>query len=179
MTRANDRDPLVPPIIHPDDSPESALARVELMEYGDYQCPQCAKAHSLVKAILNQLGNRVQFVFRHFPCIDTHPLAHHAAEAAEAARSQGKFWEMHDRLFSQPQALDDASLLEHALALRLNVNRFLQEMAEDRHVQRVSEDINCGVNHNVQTTPTFFINQQRFEGNWEQSELMKAIVALI
>jgi protein-disulfide isomerase len=154
-------------------------ALVQLLEYGDYYCPRCAQAHEIVTEILAAFGDRVQFVFRHFHLSDTHLQDRHAAEAAEAAGSQGKFWEMHDRLFSQSQALDDASLVECTIALRLNVNQFLQEIADDRHVAKIHADRAQGQHDGVQSLPAFFINQQRFEGRWDESELIQTIQRLL
>ncbi len=153
-------------------------APVQLLEYGDYYCPCCAEAHEIVTAILAVFGDRVQFVFRHFP-IDVGVRSHHAAEAAEAAASQGQFWAMHGRLFKIPPALDDASLVEYAIALRLNVNQFLQEIVDDRHVAKIHADRLQGQQDGVQRLPAFFINQQRFEGRWDESELIQTIQRLL
>ncbi len=155
---------------------ETAL--VQLLEYGDYYCPHCAEAHEIVMAVLATFGDRVQFVFRHFP-IEVDVQSHHAAEAAEAAASQGKFWAMHERLFMIPPALDDASLVEYAIALRLNVNQFLQEIADDRHVSRIQADRLQGQQDGVQSLPAFFINQHRFEGRWDEPELIQTIQRLL
>src|SRR5262245_55957525 len=91
-----------------------ADARVTLVEYGDYECPHCRCAYPIVKEVQQRLGNTLQFVFRNFPLTDSHPHAQHAAEAAEAAASQDRFWEMHDLLFEQQQALDDRHLVRYA-----------------------------------------------------------------
>jgi protein-disulfide isomerase len=163
--------------VYPDHMLGAATAPVQLMAYGDYYCPRCAAAHEIVTAILAVFGDRVQFVFRHFPTDDVR--SHHAAEAAEAAASQGQFWAMHGRLFKIPPALDDASLVEYAIALRLNVNQFLQEIADDRHVARIHADRAQGKNDGVQSIPAFFINQQRFEGRWDELELIQTIQGLL
>jgi protein-disulfide isomerase len=179
MTQPGDREPLVP-YIRPNDRIRGSLqAAVTLVEYGDYQCSQCVKSHQLIVAIQVQFSSQFCFIFRHFPRTNLHPLAQHAAEAVEAAASQNKFLEMHDRLFSLPQALDDASLVEHALALGLNVNQFLKEMSEDLHVPRVFEDLENGLKNGVKQTPTFFVNGLRFDGDWEHSALRKAIYRVI
>jgi protein-disulfide isomerase len=164
-----------PELVTKDHVQGCTTAKVKVIEYGDYQCTQCAKAHEILKVIKTQLGNQVLFVYRHFPRIDVHPFAQHAAEAAEAANSQQKFWQMHERLFNLREALDDASLVEHALALQLNINQFLREMSEDMHVNRVFQDIESGITSGVNSTPTFFINGLRFEGDWENSALFTAI----
>lgn len=163
----------------PDHIRGAEQAQVHLLEYGDYQCPRCVEAQAVVLAILEAFGDRVQFSFRHFPLVEVHPQAQHAAEAAEAAGSQNQFWPMHDRLLTVPQALDDASLVEHAIALRLNVNQFVREISENYHVDRITRQIAQGKNDGVQTLPAFFINQQRFDGDWSQSELMQVIRCLL
>lgn len=151
--------------------------RVILVEYGDYACPKCVQASELIRSIQTQFAE-VCFVFRHFPCLD-HPSAQHAAEAAEAAGAQGKFWEMHDRLLSHRHCFDDASLIEHAIALKLDINRFLQEMSADVYVSRVLRDYESGEKSGVIDTPTFFINGSQFVGDWQQSALRTAIAQIL
>jgi protein-disulfide isomerase len=128
----------------------------------------------LVESIRRQF-TQLCFVFRHFPCLDHYLSAQHAAEAAEAAGAQGKFWQMHDRLFTHRYCFDDAGLIEHAVALRLDVNRFLQEMSLDFHVPRVLQDYESGKRSGVSYTPTFFINGLKFTGDWRQSALRTEI----
>jgi protein-disulfide isomerase len=152
-------------------------ANITLVEYGDYECPACAQAYQIIQAIQAQLGDCLRFVFRHFPCQDIHPHALHAAEAAEAAASQGKFWEMHECLLQHYQSLANGSLVEYAIALRLNVNQFLAEMRSDCHVARVQEDYESGVQSGVTQTPTFFINGIRHDGDWEELTLMATLRA--
>src|SRR5437868_3160920 len=94
-------------------------APIQLVEYGDYQCPYCGEADSIVKAIQERLSERLCYAFRHFPLTNMHPYAEHAAEAAEAAGVQGKFWEMHDILFENQDALSDEALAEYAESLEL------------------------------------------------------------
>ena len=114
-------------------------APVTLVEYGDYECPYCGKAYPIVKEIQRRLGDRLRFVFRNFPLTQSHPHAQHAAEAAEAAAGQEKFWEMHDYLFEHQQALDDAHLVQYAVALNLDKETFKREMTEHVHTNRVRE----------------------------------------
>src|SRR5207249_9378681 len=115
-------------------------APIALLEYGDYECPYCGDAYSVVKAIQERLGNRLCFAFRNFPLVNAHPHAEHAAEAAEAAGAQGKFWEMHDRLFENQNALDDDDLARYAEELSLDPQRLLSEVAGGAHSARVRED---------------------------------------
>src|SRR5258706_2534001 len=108
-----------------------------LLEYGDYQCPYCGDVYPIIKAIQEQLGDRLCFAFRNFPLVNAHPYAEHAAEAAEAAGAQEKFWEMHDLLFENQDALDDENLAEYAAALGLDARRLIAEVMAGAHNARV------------------------------------------
>ena len=105
-------------------------ARLTLLEYGDYECTACIKAEPLRQALVDTFGKRLRFVFRHFPWVELHPHAELAAEAAEAAAAQGKFWAMHHRLFSRPHHLAPAALATHARSIDLDMIRFNREMAD-------------------------------------------------
>ena len=168
---------LIPPINDQDHCWEGRQTIVTLVEYGDYTCQQCLQAYPLIQSIQAQFSE-VCFVFRHFPS-PRHPASQHAAEAAEAAGVQGKFWEMHDRLMCQRQIADDASLIEHAIALRLDINRFLHDMSTDVHVERVLSDYKSGIGNGVNCTPAFFINGFRLIGDWRQSALQTTIEYLL
>jgi len=146
-----------------------------LVEYGDYECPYCGMAYPIVKELQQQLGKRLRFVFRNFPLIMMHPHAEHAAEAAEAAGAQGKFWEMHDILFENQQALEDEDLARYAAALDLDLDQFLAELASHVHAPRVREDLIGGLHSGVQGTPTFFINGVRHEGPFDLDTMRAAI----
>lgn len=150
-------------------------APVTVVEYGDYQSPKCAIGHQIMQSIQQQLGEQLCFVFRHFLRTELHPYAQHAAEAAEAAATQGKFWEMHDCLFNCQSTLDNGTLVECADALRLDISQFLRELAEDVHTNRIQEDVDSGISNGVQETPTFFINGRRYDGACEHSQLLAAI----
>ena len=150
-------------------------ATIVLMEYGDYQCPGSGRAHFMVKRLQQRLGDQLCFVFRHFPQIQIHPQAQRAAESAEAAEAQGKFWEMHDTLFEHQQALDDADLVEYAAQLGLDMPRFLRELAQHVHAERVQEDITSGCSYGVQETPTFFIGV-RHKGTQNLEMLLMTIL---
>jgi len=141
-----------------------ATAPVTLVEYGDYECPYCGMAYPVVEALREQLGSRLRFVYRHFPLMQMHPHALPAAEAAEAARAQRKFWEMHGTLFTHQQALDDDSLLEYATALGLETTQFARALATHAYEGRVREDFTGGVRSGVNGTPAFFINSLRYDG---------------
>src|SRR5262249_53309595 len=135
-----------------------------LLEYGDYECPFCGEAYPLVRAIQKRLGNRLCFAFRNFPLSNSHPHAQHAAEAAEAAGAQGRFWEMHDLLYENQDALEDEDLARYAAALRLDVERFMSEVLSGAHAARVREDFRSGARHGVNGTPSFYINGVRYDG---------------
>jgi protein-disulfide isomerase len=139
-------------------------APVALVEYGDYECPYCGTAYPIIKAIQKRLGNRLCFAFRNFPLANSHPHAQHAAEAAEAAGAQGKFWEMHDLLFENQEALDDEDIVQYATALGLDANRLITEVLAGTHTARVREDFRSGARGGVNGTPTLFINGERYEG---------------
>jgi protein-disulfide isomerase len=141
---------------HPD-------APVILVEYGDYECPACGEAHHVLRNLLVQAQGRATLVFRNFPLTTVHPHAQGAAEAAEAAGAQERFWQMHDVLFENQQALDPDSLLEYADALRLDVDRFVADLVSRRFAGRVREDFLSGVRSGVNGTPTFFINGLRHD----------------
>jgi protein-disulfide isomerase len=132
-------------------------AKIILIEYADFQCPQSAQAYFIVKTLQERLNDQLCFVFRHFPQPHLHPQAQKAAEAAEAAGTQGKFWEMHDTLFEHQNSLDDGDLVEYADRLNLNVRQFLQELSDFVHRDRIQADLEIACHSNVTKTPTFFI----------------------
>ena len=150
-------------------------APITVIQYGDYQSPKCAMGHQIIQSIQQQLGEQLCFVFRHFPQTELHPYAQHAAEAAEAAAIQGKFWEMHDCLFNCQSTLDNGTLVECADALSLDISQFLRELATDVHTKRIQEDVDSGIRSGVQETPTFFINGRYYDGACEHSQLLAAI----
>jgi protein-disulfide isomerase len=150
-------------------------APVTLVEYGDYECPYCGQAYYVVKDLEQRAGNLMRFVFRNFPLTTVHPHAERAAEAAEAAGAQGKFWEMHDILYENRQALKDEDLMEYAALVGLDIPRFVREMREGRYLNRMREDFLSGARSGVNGTPTFFINGLRHDGPWDLATLMAAI----
>jgi protein-disulfide isomerase len=154
-----------------------ADAPVTLLEYGDYQCPYCGAAHPIVKALQRHLGDNLRFAFRHFPLATIHEYAEGAAEAAEAAGAQGKFWQMHDTLFENQPVLDLESLVGYAEELGLDVERFATELENHVHAPRVREDFISGIRSGVNGTPTFFINGVRHEGSFDFETMLEAIQA--
>src|ERR1700682_6320899 len=144
----------------PDDAP------VTLVEYGDYECPYCGMASPIVKRAQQDLGNRIRFIFRNFPLAESHPHARLAAQAAEAAGAQGKFWEMHDMLFEHQDALEADDLAGYAKSLGLDVPQFARDLETGTYAKRVRDDFRNGVRSGVNGTPTFFVNGSRYDGSW-------------
>lgn len=164
------------PFIHERDHIQgSTSASVTLIHYGDYYCPYCSEAHRVTQQIQAQLEDDLCYVFRHFPLPQLYPRVQKAAEAAEAAGNQGKFWQMHNKLFEKQSALTDVDFVEYAVELNLDVFRFLREIAEHTHAQRVQEDLRSGIERGITRTPTFFINNVRHDGNWSLKSLLAAI----
>jgi protein-disulfide isomerase len=150
-------------------------APVTLVEYGDFECPYCGAAHLIVKKVREVMDDRLRFVFRHFPLTQIHPHAEAAAEAAESAGAQDRFWEMHDLLYENQQMLDPRHLVGFAEQLHLDTVRFARELQRHVHHDRVREDFTSGVRSGVNGTPTFFINGLRHDGSWELGPLLKAL----
>jgi len=148
-----------------------------LVQYGDFECPFCGLAYPEIKEVQRRLGDRLRFVFRHFPRTNEHQHAHLAAEAAEAAGAQERFWEMHDLLFENQSALELADLVRYGSRIHLDIDRFKQDVETHIFHERVREDVSSGIHSAVIGTPTFFINGVRHEGRWESAELLTAIEA--
>jgi Na+/H+ antiporter NhaA len=152
-------------------------APVMLVEYGDFECPYCGMAEPQVRAVLEQFGDELAFVFRHYPLTDVHPHAEQAAEASEAAAAQGAFWEMHDLLLVNQGALEIADLRRYAVELGLDVERFTSDLREQRYARRVAEDASSGDRSGVGGTPTFFVNGRRHYGAYDLATLTAAVRA--
>jgi protein-disulfide isomerase len=146
-----------------------------LVEYGDYECPACGQAYGIVKEVQRALNGRLRFVFRNFP-LSIHPHAEEAAEAAEAAAAQGKFWEMHDALFENQDALEEEDLITYAENIGLDTRRFATEIEGGAHIGRVREDFEGGVRSGVDGTPTYFINGARYDGIPDPESLIAALM---
>ena len=134
---------------------------VTVVVYCDFECPYCGRAYPLLKQLQKRFADRLQIVFRHFPLEQKHPWAREAAEAAEAAAAQDRFWEMHDRLFENQVALDHHSLKEYAASIGLDMPRFEQEIRNGVHAKRIDRDLTDGRRSGVTGTPTFFVNGAR------------------
>jgi protein-disulfide isomerase len=152
-----------------------ANAPIQLLEYGDYECPVCGETHPVVKAIQQRLGDSLCFAFRHFPLTNVHPHAERAAEAAEAAGAQGRFWQMHDVLFEHRDALEDEDLAQYAAALSLDAERLIGEVLAGAYAGRIQEDFQSGIWGGVNGTPTFFINGRRYDGARGLEPLLAAL----
>ncbi len=148
-----------------------------LVEYGDYECPYCGEAYPVVKEIQKKLGKRLCFAFRNFPLVNSHPHAEHAAEAAEAAAAQVRFWEMHDALYENQEALEDTDLARYAAALGLDGDRVIREVLTGAHAARIREDLKGGVRAGVDGTPCFFVNGVLYDGPTDYEELLAALTS--
>jgi formate-nitrite transporter family protein len=166
------------PAVNADDHHQGpATAPVTLVMFGDYECPQCARAHPVVKTLRAVLQDELRLVFRQFPIRESHPHAQHAAEAAEAAAAQGRFWDMHDLLYKNQRALDDANLIHYARDLALDVSRFQSALETGQFTEAVNTDRESGRASGVSGTPTFFINGVRHTSGFEYDALYEAIMA--
>ena len=153
----------------------SETAPVTLLMYGAYECPFCVEGNKIVKQIQAEFGENLRFAFRHFPLINIHPHAAAAAEVAEAAGEQNKFWEMHDKLFENYYRLDGVHLVRFAKSVGLDMKRFHRAITERIFAQKVREDLISGMESSVKGTPTYFINGVKHSGSGEFDVLVKAI----
>ena len=151
-------------------------APLTLVEYGDMECPFCGRATGVVSELRSRFGDELRYVFRHLPLLEVHPHAQLAAEAVEAAGAQGRFWEMHDRLFAHQDELDAADLLNHAAVLGLDLERFARELGAGTYGQRVRDDVAGAEASGVTGTPTFFVNGVRHEGPAATDALAAALL---
>lgn len=150
-------------------------ARLTLVEYADFQCPYCARAHAALEELMAQHEGRIALVYRHLPLVDLHPLALPAALAAEAAGAQGKFWEMHDALFEHQDTLDEDALPVLAASLGLDAQRFARDLEDGKQRARVEDDMKRAHALGARGTPTFFINGERYHGDSDHASLAAAI----
>lgn len=152
-------------------------ASVTVVNYADYQCPDCHTRHRAVQKMIDELVGTVRFAYRHFPLINVHPHALRAAEAAEAAAAQGKFWEMHRSLYLSADKLEDRHLRHYAHAIGLDIKKFDQEMANHTYADRVLKDYYDSINNGVTGAPTTFINGELYA--MSGVELIAAVKASI
>ena len=171
---------LRPPVNDNDQKFGGKNTTVELVEFGDYQCPHCGHAYPLLKRLMQEMQEQMTFVFRNFPLAEAHPFATAAALAAEAAAHQGKFWEMHDMIFENQRKLSNNIFLDFAASLQLDENKFISHWKNEKTLEKVEKDFESGVRSWVNGTPTFFINGNllsTYDGSYES--LKSAVTALI
>jgi protein-disulfide isomerase len=166
---------LVMPVSGRDHHQGPATAAITLVQYGDYECPYTRRSTTVVRAIQQQLGDQLCFVFRNFPLVEIHPHALNAALAAEAAAIQEKFWQMHDVIFNHQHSLEDGDLTRFAGEVGLDLQQYTRDVADLRGLTRIEEDRESGERSGVQGTPTFFINGSLYRGSWEQDALLTAL----
>jgi protein-disulfide isomerase len=148
---------------------------ITIVEYGDYECPHCGRAAPVIKELLDRFDGRLRFVFRHLPLPDVHPNAALAAQAAEAAGAQGRFWEMHDLLFARQDALGLPDLTRYAGELGLDVDRFEEDLRTGRFAARVGQDVNSAEEAGVAGTPSFFVNEVRYRGAYDLESMASTL----
>ena len=154
-------------------------APVTIVEYGDFECPNCKQAASAVKLLLERFAGRTRAVFRHFPLEEVHPHALAAAQAAECAGAQGKFWEMHDLLFANQDHLKANQLHAYAQRLQLDMARYTAEMDDQVYLQRIREHQDSAHKSGVRATPTFFVNGRRQDVSFGMRALFDAVEAVL
>ena len=150
-------------------------APVTLVEYADFACPSCREARFAIEQAREELGDRLLFVYRHLPVPSAHPTAVPAALVAEAAADQGSFWEMHRRLFDHQDEQGREDLLAHAEALTLDVSAIEEALDEERHADRIEEDVDTALRSGVSGTPGFFIDGRLHAGGWNDGRLLEAL----
>jgi protein-disulfide isomerase len=154
-------------------------ARITLIEYADFECPYCARAHQSLTALLPKYGEDVRLVYRHMPLNDMHPDAQMAAEAAEAAGADGKFWEMHDALFDGQGDLSDEAIIAMAARISFDKDKLQDAIDSGTYTERVASDAATGRQAGAHRTPTFFINGVQFDGDSDEASLDRAISAAL
>jgi protein-disulfide isomerase len=166
------------PVSPEDHSVGPENAPITLIEYGDFECPHCARAFEVVHRLRDTLENDLRFVYRHFPVTQIHPHALEAARAAEAAGLQGRFWEMHALIFENQGRLEDRSLLAFAATLGLDIPRFIADRGVPKVQRKIERDMESGVRSGVNGTPTFFVNGVRYDGDWSYRSFLEDLAQL-
>jgi protein-disulfide isomerase len=166
---------LTPPVNKKDHIQGSPNALIELVEFGDYQCPHCGTAYPIIKEIQKALGKKLKFIFRNFPLSEAHPYALPAAIAAEAAGKQNQFWEMHDIIYENQLALSEVAFFKFAKVLGLNIPAFEKDRQDESLVKKIEADFESGIKSGVNGTPSFFINGYKYEGSYDFESLFQGI----
>jgi protein-disulfide isomerase len=167
---------LFTPVNEKDHIQGSPNSPVTLVEFGDYQCPLCRMTAPIIKQLQKELGEHLRVVFRHFPLKTSHPYAMAAAQAAEAANLQNKFWEMHDLLFGKQFDLNPEIGTQLAEHLQLDIEKFKADLLSPDTAQKIEEDFIKGVRSGVNCTPCFYINGVRYDGDRSYSAFKQALV---
>jgi protein-disulfide isomerase len=150
-------------------------ARLTLVEFGDYECPYCGEAYGVIKNVQAEMGPSLRFVFRNFPLKESHPHALAAALAAEAAGQQSHFWQMHDILFENQNALTPNDLARYAKRIGLDLRRFQADFEDEKCMAKVTSDFRAGVRSGVNGTPSFYIDGEKFEEDYMHGGLLRAL----
>ncbi|RPD42269.1 DsbA family protein [Chitinophaga barathri] len=166
---------LKPPIGKQDHVRGNANAPVSLVEYGDFQCPHCGLAYPMVEEIVRELGHELRFAYRHFPLGTAHPMALSAAIASEAAGRQRKFWPMHHMIFENQDRLSAEALWEFGTVIGLDMDQFELDINDPALEEKVEADFESGVRSGVNGTPTFFINEIRYNGDHDKESILAAL----
>ena len=167
---------LAEPITTADHIRGDVNAPITLVEFGEFECPDCGRSYHVIKQLLNEAPVEVRFVFRHFARDDVHPFSERSAVAAEAAGAQGHFWEMHDFLFERQHQLEYEDLFRHASELGLDVDRFRSDVLDAPELlAKVRGDLDSGIASGVVSTPTFFIDGALHTGSHDVADLLRAI----
>jgi len=166
------------PVNEKDHIQGSTDAPLVVVEYGDFECSYCGAAYPIIKKLQQELGDDLCLVFRSFPLSQVHPHALHAADAAEIADSQGKFWEYHDLLYEHQHSLDDAVLVHHATSLGLDGAAFKRSLQQGEFKDKVQQSFMGGVESGVNGTPSFFVNGSRYDGDWEYEPFLEYLKGL-
>jgi len=164
------------PVTERDHASGPATAPVTLVEYGNFECIHCGRAYPVIKQVRKLLGDDLRFVFRHFPTVQTHPHSLRAAEAAEAAGAQEKFWQMHDELFTHQAALEDRHLSRYAKRIGLNMERFTSDMTRNSFLREIDANYQRSLfDEHITGTPTIYLNGIRYTGATDLESLLQAI----
>ena len=169
---------LTPPVTDSDHSFGNPKAGIELVEYGDFQCPHCGRAYPIIKRVNEKFSDSIRFVFRNFPLTKIHPQAKIAAVAAESAALQNKFWEMHGVLFEHQRNLTHVAILDYAKSLALDLDKFSAGLDNETLHKKVDKHFMSGLRSGVNATPSFFINGERYLESWEGDDLIRYLERL-
>lgn len=156
---------LKPAVSNQDHIQGPSVASIEIVEYGDYQCPHCGAAYPVIREIQKKFGDQIRFVYRNFPLSESHEFAMPAAVASEAAALQNKFWEMHDIIFENQDSLSNEGLFKMASEAGLDIEKFKEDIQKPELEQKVESDFESGIRSGVNGTPSFFVNGTKFDGD--------------